>query len=98
MKNKVGHTSSTFLNSCFFQRYRPLSPVKFGNFNDHPLTIRRTDIVAFSTEILKLNLFTKFSNGFMVSFMLLLSSGVVVERLRLDSGFSVIFKWTVSEI
>ena len=35
MKNKVG--SSTFLNSCSFQRYRPLSPVKFGNFNDHPL-------------------------------------------------------------
>ena len=39
MKNKVGHTSSTFLNSCFFQRYRPLSPVKFGNFNDHPLAL-----------------------------------------------------------
>ena len=44
------------------------------------------------------NLFTKSSNGFMVSFMLRLSSGVVVDRLRLDSGFSVIFKWTVSEI
>ena len=22
IKNKVGHTSSTLLNSCFFQRYR----------------------------------------------------------------------------
>ena len=37
MKNKVGHTSSTILNSRSFQRYRPLSPVKLTNFNDHPL-------------------------------------------------------------
>ena len=29
MKNKVGHTSSTFLKSCSFQRYRLLSPIKF---------------------------------------------------------------------
>ena len=28
-----------FFESCSFQRYRLLSPVKFGNFNDHPLYI-----------------------------------------------------------
>ena len=31
MKNKV------LLQSTSFQRYRPLSPVKLTNFNDHPL-------------------------------------------------------------
>ena len=29
MKNIVGHTPSTFLKSCSFQRYRLLSPIKF---------------------------------------------------------------------
>ena len=28
MKNKVGHTSLTILNSCSFQRYRPLLPTQ----------------------------------------------------------------------
>ena len=29
MKNKGGHTSTTFLNSCSFQRYRLLLPVQW---------------------------------------------------------------------
>ena len=37
MKNKVGHTSSTILNSCSFQRYRPLFVKASSNFLTHPL-------------------------------------------------------------
>ena len=29
LTNWLGHSSSTLLNSCSFQRYRPLSPIKF---------------------------------------------------------------------
>ena len=33
-----GHTSSTILNSCSFQRYRPLSVKASSNFLTHPLS------------------------------------------------------------
>ena len=38
IKNKVGHTSSTLLNSCSFQRYRLLSVKASLIFLTHPLT------------------------------------------------------------
>ena len=37
MKNKVGQTSSTILNSSSFQRYRPLSVKASSFFSTHPL-------------------------------------------------------------
>ena len=37
MKNKVGHTNSTILNSCSFQRYRLLFVKASSNFLTHPL-------------------------------------------------------------
>ena len=37
MKIKVGHTSSTILNSCSFQRYRLLSVKSSSFFLTHPL-------------------------------------------------------------
>ena len=36
MKSKVGHTSSTILNSCSFQRYRLLLPVHWDIFKLTP--------------------------------------------------------------
>ena len=38
MKNKVGHTSSTILNTCSYQRYRQLSVEASSFFLTHPLT------------------------------------------------------------
>ena len=52
MKNKVGHTNSTILNSCSFQRYRPLFVKASSNFLTHPLC-------------LKINLILKFLSGFL---------------------------------
>ena len=37
IENKVGHTSSTILNSCSFQRYRMLSVKASSFFLTHPL-------------------------------------------------------------
>ena len=38
-KNNMGPTSSTILNSCSFQRYRPLYISKVPFFKTHPLNI-----------------------------------------------------------
>ena len=45
MKNKVGHISSTILNSCSFQRYRPLSVKASSFFRIHPLVTNK-DVIS----------------------------------------------------
>ena len=51
-KSKVGHTSSTILNSCSFQRYRLLFVKASSNFLTHPLVLYLSNSTTFENDSL----------------------------------------------